>query len=133
MTDDMTRRERWAAADAARSDARWGMNYSDPQRATPEQLAHAAYQRGDQWFQIDVPIFYVQGTGRVYDSQTRTHRQPEPVPDMIGPIEAQGWTLQHVSTTFVVRGESTMGHIGGAAETANHGELVALYVFRRQG
>lgn len=131
MSDEMTRRERWAAADVARNDARWGMNYVDDQRPTPEQLAYAAYQRGDRWFQIDVPLFYAQGTTRAYDNYTRTHRQADPAPDVIGPIESQGWILAHVATAFVLRGETGMENIGGAFETANHGELVALYVFRR--
>ena len=131
MTEDLTRRERWAAADAARNEARWGISYtSDTRTQTPEQLAHAAYAAGHRWFQLDVPVAYVQGTASGYDSQTRTHRPAEPV-DAIGAVEAQGWRLEHVSTAFVPRGERSMGHVGGEVATASHGELVALYVFRR--
>lgn len=133
MTDEtMTRRERWAAADAARSDARWGMTYApDPRTATPERLAYEARERGDRWFQIDVPVSYTQGTVNAYDNYTRTHRAPEV--DVIGSVEAQGWELAHVAATFVLRGEASMEHLGGAAATASHGEVVALYVFRRKG
>jgi hypothetical protein len=131
MTDDMSRREKWAAADAARAQARWGMSYlPDPKTATPERLAYEARERGDEWFQIDVAISVVQGAVNAVDGFTQTARSDSA--DFIGPIEAQGWTLQHVSTTYVIRGQSTMATVGGAAEHAFHGELVGLYVFRRR-
>ncbi len=132
MTDEMSRREKWAAADAARAQARWGMSYMpDSRTATPERLAYEARERGDQWFQIDVAINVVQGAVNAVAGYTQTARA-EPV-DFIGPIEAQGWALQHVSTTFVMRGQSSMAALGGAAEHAFHGDLVGLYVFRRSG
>jgi hypothetical protein len=131
MTDDMSRREKWAAADAARAQARWGMSYlPDPRSATPERLAYEARERGDEWFQIDVAISVVQGAVNAVDGFTQTARSDSA--DFIGPIEAQGWTLQHVSTTYVIRGQSTMATVGDAAEHAFHGELVGLYVFRRR-
>ena len=131
MTDDMSRREKWAAADAARAQARWGMSYMpDSRAATPERLAYEARERGDQWFQIDVAINVVQGAVSVVDAYTQTARTESA--DFIGPIEAQGWTLEHVSTTFVTRGQSRMETLGGAAEYAFHGDLVGLYVFRRR-
>lgn len=57
MSDEMSRREKWAAADAARAQARWGMSYMpDSRTATPERLAYEARERGDRWFQVDVAI-----------------------------------------------------------------------------
>lgn len=127
----MTRRERWAAADQARADAKWGMTYlPDPRSASPERLAYEARERGDRWFQIDLPVAYVQGTLNAAQNYTRTYR-PEPV-DVIGAIEAQGWRLEHVAATFVSRGEDAMGQLGGATAVAYHGEMVGLYVFRRE-
>jgi hypothetical protein len=131
MTEEMPRRARWAAADAARAQAGWGMSYvPDSRTASPERLAYEARDRGDRWFQIDVTLTAVQGTVNAMQGYTQTRRSESP--DFIGAIEAQGWTLEHVSTTFVTRGQSTMAAIGGAAEHAFHGDLVGLYVFRRR-
>jgi hypothetical protein len=130
MTDAGSRRERWAEADAARANARWGMSYvPDPRTASPDRLAYEAYERGDRWFQIDLVVHVVQGAVNLAHGYTRVHRGPEY--DAIGPIEAQGWKLEHVSTTFVQHGQSTMSAVGGAAEEATHGVLIGLYVFRR--
>lgn len=130
MSEGMSRRERWAAADAQAAQARWGMNcIPDTRIATPERLAYEAYERGDQLFQIDLAVSVVQGTVNALVGYSRTVR-PEYL-DHLGAIEAQGWRLEHVSTTFVHQGQSTMGALGGAAETASHGMLMGLYVFRR--
>jgi hypothetical protein len=132
MSDEMTRREKWAASDAARDDARWGMSYApDPRVASSERLAYEAHERGDQWFQIDLNLNFVQGSANLAQGFSRVQRGPQPARDEIGLIEAQGWKLEHVAATFVHHGTSTMGAIGGAAEHATHGALVVLYVFRR--
>jgi hypothetical protein len=139
MSDDMTRRERWAAGDAARGQAQqsidWGMRYEeDVRQATPERLAYEARERGDHWFQVDVPIAYIQGHARLGATSTRTAR-PENG-DVIGRIEQQGWQLQHAATTFVQRGHASTKRAQAviatsADDVAVHGEVLALYVFRR--
>lgn len=139
MTDQPpTRRERWAAADAAEAErsqhgAAWGMTY-EPDDRQPVELAGAAHRRGDRWFQIDLPIAYVQGQAHMGATSTRTHRAD--TGDVIGSIEAQGWQLEHVATAFVERGHASTKRAQfvvatSADDVANHGELVALYVFRR--
>ena len=130
MADGQSRRERWAASDVARAEARWGMAYAPDSRvASPERLAYEAYERGDRWFQIDMVLHAVQGAVDLGGAYSRVQRGAEA--DFIGPIEAQGWTLEHVATTFAQHGQSVMSGAGGAAEAAAHGVMIGLYVFRR--
>lgn len=123
-----TRRDKWAAADAARNEAKWGMRYV-PDEQQPVDAAKAALERGDLVFQVDIPITMYQGTINVGSSWSRTWR-PEPY-DHIGAIERLGWRLAHMSTCFVSRGASI--NTGGTAEQSIHGDIVGVYVFRRGG
>jgi hypothetical protein len=104
----------------------------DNRQVSPERLAYEAHQRGDQWFQVDVAIAAVQGYAAAGSNSTRTVH--EPLDDFIGAIEAHGWTLQHVSTSFVQTGSTgtkRVLHNVGSTVVATHGYLAGLYVFRR--
>lgn len=111
----------------------WGMSHAPDERtASAERLAYEAYERGDALFQIDITLAAVQGISQLGSSSTRVMRaQPT---DMLGPIERQGWKLEHVGVTFVETGSSASKRVlahAGSTEVANHGQIVGLYVFRR--
>lgn len=131
----MSRRERWAAADAAIAELPWGI-YQQPearQSTTPRAMAQAAFARGDRLFQIDLPVAVVQGSVGVGSTQSRTWRPEDG--DVLGAIESAGWLLEHVSSTFVTHGSTATKRLlanGGSTEVATHGSLVGLYVFRRR-
>lgn len=103
----------------------------DPRIATPRELAREAHERGDQLFQIDLVVSAIQGSVDNTAPMTRTIRAE--AGDVLGAIEAEGWRLEHVSTSFVETGSTSVkkffSDTGGLV--ANHGHLVALYVFRR--
>lgn len=103
----------------------------DTRTESPEQLARQAYERGDQLFQIDLVVSAVQGAVSNSDILTRTVRGESG--DVLGAIEAQGWRLEHVATSFVETGSTSVKKFFSdtGALVANHGHLVALYVFRR--
>lgn len=110
----------------------WGMSHApDPREADVVELARAAYERGDRLFQIDLVVSAVQGAVSNTSVMTRTVRADEP--DLLGRIEDQGWRLEHVSTAFVDTGSTSVRKFFSDTGTmaANHGHLVALYVFRR--
>lgn len=126
---EQSRGERWAAADIPRADAQWGMRYAEDSRdQAPEVLAHDAWQRGDAYFQIDVLVASYQGNIAVASSWSRIWRPPQY--DHVGAIERQGWQLQNMSSCFVPRGASHNRNVG-SAEYSTHGDLLAIYVFRR--
>jgi uncharacterized protein (DUF1684 family) len=139
VSDWTTRRVRWVAADVEAQHAAqpsgehwWGITYERDERS-PQALARRAYERGDRWFQIDLPVAYTQGRAHMGATATRTLRVD--TADVIGRIEEQGWRLEHVAAAFVQRGHASTKRqvaIGTSADDiASHGELVALYVFRR--
>lgn len=124
MPDDPSR----AGAD----NSLWGMPHiPDARTATPAELARAAYERGDQLFQIDLVVSAIQGAVTNNAATTRTVRGDDA--DVLGAIEAEGWHLEHVSTSFVETGSVSVKRFFSdtGALVATHGHLIALYVFRR--
>lgn len=110
----------------------WGMSHApDPRVEDPAELARAAYERGDRIFQIDLVVSAVQGAVTNSSIMTRTVRAEDT--DVLGAIEAQGWRLEHVSTAFIDTGSTSVRKFFSdtGALVANHGHLIALYVFRR--
>jgi hypothetical protein len=119
-------------ADQSRDYGGWGITHVPDETSTPQRLAYEAYKRGDRVFQVDVVVSVIQGQAWMGSTVTRFVR-PEPF-DTIGAIEAQGWRLEHTSAAFVENGSSATKRLlanVGSTEVANHGSLVALYVFRR--
>lgn len=99
--------------------------------ASPVALARQTYDRGDRYFQIDLVVSVTQVIEEQGSLRTGTYRPHMPA-DLLGQIEDQGWSLEHVSTSFVLHGTSTtMFGIGEESRSADHGSLIALYVFRR--
>ena len=84
----------------------------DPRQDSPERLAYEAYERGDQLFQIDLPVSGIQGRTGVSTASTRTWR-PQ-VTDPLGVIERQGWRLENMSAAFVTTGSSATETHNGA-------------------
>lgn len=103
----------------------------DPRSDDPAQLARTAHERGDQFFQIDLVVSAVQGAVSNSSIMTRTVRAD--AGDVLGAIEAEGWRLEHVSTTFVDTGSTSVRKFFADTGTlvANHGHVIGLYVFRR--
>lgn len=128
----MSDKEARIAADVARAEASWGMPIiPDDRPAGPVRLAWEAHQRGDKFFQVDVPISYTQAnSNRGLATASRAMHPPMAAgqEDFLGQIEAFGWRLEHVSTSFVSQGYvASPGNYQGGY----HGVLTALYVFRR--
>jgi hypothetical protein len=99
---------------------------------SPIEWARQAYQRGDRFFQIDLVVSVIKVVEDQGVLRTQTVRPPM-LADHLGLIEDQGRRLEQVSTSYVMQGTSTaVFGIGEATRSADHGSLVALYVFRRQ-
>lgn len=133
MADDPTRGDPRSGGEALGGEQSiWGMAHApDPRAQEPAELARAAYERGDQFFQLDLVVSAVQGAVTNSSIMTRTVRSD--AADVLGAVEAQGWRLEHVSTSFVETGSTSVRKFFADTGTlvANHGHLVALYVFRR--
>lgn len=134
MSDEQKQPKYWQVHQEARNENQWGMNHMpDPRTATPDRLAYEARERGDRLFQIDMVISVTEGWAQMGSAGTRTYRPMEGV-DYLGPIEDQGWRLEHVSTAYVEQGSSATKRVManvGSTEVSVHGYLVGTYVFRR--
>jgi hypothetical protein len=111
----------------------WGMPYHPGNRQiSPERMAYEAFERGDRYFQYDMPVAAIEGLARLGTTGTRpVHAE---LPDVLGAIEDQGWSFVTATTSFVQTGSSAtkrvLGNVG-STEIAVHGQIVALYIFRR--
>lgn len=130
----MSYRERVAARDAYErsGEGQWGMHYMPDARPSPVTLAQEARHRGDQFFQVDLPISWTQGAAAMGGAATRVERADWSA-DFLGKIEAEGWALLSMCTAFVQTGSSASKRIlanVGSTEVATHGYLVGVYLFR---
>ncbi|MGV0835852.1 hypothetical protein [Mycolicibacterium thermoresistibile] len=130
---------------AARSGRR-GQTGQDPERAKRDRLAALraadgfwrspagqavkAYQRGDEFFQVQLPHSAVRfnplgatpGPGSAPDAGfTR--------PDVLGQIEEIGWHL--VQAAWVYAAAAPAPGSPGAPQSDNAGEILGIYLFRR--
>ena len=127
--------ERAAAAAQANIDARWGMWFEpDTRQEPPAILAKAAFERGDQFFQIDLPISTTLGMVADARAATKTLRA-EWQADYLGEIEAQGWSLFQFTTSYIQQGGKIGRYTQGVMDwnsSAVDGTLVGIYLFRRR-
>jgi hypothetical protein len=88
--------------------------------ASPVGRAEAAAQRGDRFFQVEIPHSTVTGYSSDFAlaphwDTTRTKRS-ETAPDLLGRIEELGWRLEHVTWLFVQTGASSRDKVLSSGE-----------------
>lgn len=99
---------------------------------TPIGRAHAARQRGDAFFQIEIENGEVgrwaaSGFGSAGGQVRRTGGRP----DLLGQIEDVGWRLEHVGYVFVETGATTSNRPFSTGQgVVTRGKIVGIYLFR---
>jgi hypothetical protein len=98
------------------------------------EKAAIAFQRGDTFFQVDLPHSSVTGdAGTMLDpKKSGTILAADTPQNALGLIEAAGWRLQHASWVFVETGQDSRDKflMSGQSVVVN-GQVVGVYLFRR--
>ena len=109
--------------------------FEHPDPTTPEEIARAARDAGDRFFQISLPLMATQRTlagilgGDKLGVKTTTSQHT----DLLGAIEAVGWLL-HVGYVFRETGAVSRDKIYSSGQTTSvTGEVWGIYLFRADG
>lgn len=132
-------RANWEADKAANAAAREQMardQQEQPARPGPAELARAAYQRGDGWFEVELDL---RSTGNLnpYSAAGRDDALARKLSadnrtDALSKIEDEGWTLMHVNHVFVQLGEESRDKwLSSGQRVSIKGLLVGIYLFKR--
>jgi len=101
--------------------------------ASPAEQARAAWNSGSHFYQVALPLSVTQRTFAGVVSGDKTTATPHLDPsDLLGTIEAEGWTLWNVGYVFRETGSVSRDKLmssGQAAATV--GEIVGIYLFRK--
>jgi len=122
-----TKTDEERAADAARKAeaAFW---------ASPQGKAAQAFERGDEFFQIEIPHSSVTGfTNAAFNSATKgTIRRKLTRTDLLGQIEETGWRLQHADWVYIQTGQNSRDKFMASGQhVVVTGEVIGMYLFRR--
>lgn len=94
--------------------------------------AFDAWERGDQFFQIELPVSQLVGQGSSFGSSTNVRRGVRGGTDILGQIEEQGWALEHVGYVFIETGSTSTNRVLSTGQgTVTRGSLTGVYLFRR--
>jgi Protein of unknown function (DUF2510) len=94
------------------------------------ELATAAKNRGERFFQFELELGHIDGNSRWGSSDSTIRWTPQA--SVIGQIEQCGWRLEHVGYVYVNTGSLSTNRVLRTGEgTAERGKVAAIYLFRR--
>lgn len=102
--------------------------------ASPQGKATAAFGRGDEFFQVEIPHSSVTGfTNAAFNSTTQGKiRRQAARTDLLGQIEEAGWHLEHASWVYVQTGQNSRDKfLASGQHVVVTGEVLGIYLFRR--
>lgn len=120
-----TEEELAAAAARAAEQAFW---------ASPQGRATKAFDRGDEFLQIEIPHSSVTGfTNAAFNSTTAGKiRQKLTRTDLLGQIEEAGWHLEHADWVYIQTGQNSRDKfLASGQHVVVTGEVIGIYLFRR--
>lgn len=107
---------------------------TDEYWASPQGSAIQAFERGDEFFQIEIPHSSVTGfTNAAFNTTTqgKIHRQLTRT-DLLGQIEEAGWRLEHADWVYVQTGQNSRDKfLASGQHVVVTGEVIGMYLFRR--
>lgn len=118
--------------DAEAADAREAQREREDERrrrefdATPQGQARTAFERGLDWFEIELNL-RGDRQGVATTSNAARNRQHLTL------IENEGWSLVDVNHVFVPRHAHGSGGEAGSETFRFDGDIVGIYMFRRDG
>lgn len=135
----MSLREKWAeqererqAANEERARVREAERAEEAYRSGPLGLAEAAYQNGDQFFQVEMEVSSLAGSHSSFGSSENSMIQATSSAVTLGQIEAIGWHLEHAGYVFVETGSTSTNRVLATGQgVVTKGHVAGIYLFRR--
>lgn len=99
---------------------------------SPQGRAFDAWERGDQFFQIELTVSQLAGLGSSFGSSGNMRLGVRGGTDILGQIEEQGWSLEHVGYVFIETGSTSTNRLLSTGQgTVTRGSVTGVYLFRR--
>jgi hypothetical protein len=100
--------------------------------ASPAGQAIQAFERGDEFFHVELPYAAIENKLGVSPNKFGAERRNFKRTDVLGSVEEAGWRLEHANWVYVQRGQNIDKKMVGSGMYANvTGEVVGIYLFRR--
>lgn len=102
--------------------------------ASPQGKATKAFDRGDEFFQIEIPHTSVTGfSSAAFNKSTAGKARPKlSRTDLLGQIEEAGWLLEHADWVYVQTGQNSRDKfLASGQHVVVTGEVMGIYLFRR--
>jgi hypothetical protein len=98
---------------------------------SPIGQADQAHDRGDLFFQIEIPHASMKGSV-TWAGNLNKKKTYGGAPDTLGQIEQLGWRLEHASWVYVQTGQESRDKFASSGQqVVVKGEVVGIYLFRR--
>ena len=102
--------------------------------ASPQGTAVQAFERGDEFLQMEIPHSSVTGfANAAFNSTTKGKiRRQLTRTDLLGQIEETGWRLEHADWVYVQTGQNSRDKfLASGQHVVVTGEVIGIYLFRR--
>lgn len=104
--------------------------------ATPAGRAKNAYQQGQKYFQVSIPVDNVGRDALAilgHSMVTKVREVGDAIGIILGDIESEGWTLMQAGFAFrQTRQDSRDKFLASGQQIAISGETVGVYLFKRK-
>ncbi|WP_396908253.1 hypothetical protein [Mycolicibacterium sp.] len=101
---------------------------------SPQGKAIQAFERGDEFLQMEIPHSSVTGfANAAFNTTTKgtIHRRLTRT-DLLGQIEEAGWRLEHADWVYVQTGQNSRDKfLASGQHVVVTGEVIGIYLFRR--
>lgn len=101
---------------------------------SPQGRAIRAFERGDEFLQMEIPHSSVAGfANAAFNTTTKgTIRRQLTRTDLLGQIEEAGWRLEHADWVYVQTGQNSRDKfLASGQHVVVTGEVIGIYLFRR--
>ncbi|WP_030670035.1 hypothetical protein [Streptomyces cellulosae] len=132
------RRQKEIVTDAGAREAEKVRRHNDRVEEVHQRLVRAArqaFERGDGWFEAEIPQRTVGSLNHYFLSQIkRDHPSVSHPPrgDLLSRIEDEGWKLHTAQYLYVQLGEESRGKLLSSGQQVKaKGEIIGVYLFQR--
>jgi hypothetical protein len=114
------------------SEARAAQRAAEDYRKSPVGQAAAAFERGDQFLQLELSHAQVTGSTSTPSLGRPLRTSPDQEVDPLGQIEAAGWRLLHANWVYVPTPQNGRDKLPtNGSQSVASGQVMGIYLFRR--
>lgn len=100
---------------------------------TPVGRAKTAYANGDTFYQVEMEVSTLAGSHSAFGSSENSVQHAGSTAEILGQIEAIGWSLEHIGYVFVETGSTSTNRVLASGQgVVTKGHVAGIYLFIRE-